>query len=234
MWKFGVVLLLAACGKGGDAGKGGGGGNLPAEMSGFGAANASEVWQGAWTTRMNLSDTIKLSDGLVAIDIKGDGAKAWDGKKEIPLGFELDSPCTATFKQPITEGAMKGGTSSHTKQFVIKDGKLLAGEGAAGMRKGKTAVVCTIGMDTVHTIDDKGACKKWSNMMDRWRGSDEKCAWSQEGGKDVLTVGDGSWSHKLIADGDFLMDEQFSDQIKKSVHTKQASFDAAKAALTAK
>jgi hypothetical protein len=229
MWRCGLVLIAACSSKGGSTG--GGGGNFPPEMAGFTTANALDAWQGAWTTRMNLSDTIKLSDGVVALDIKGDGAKAFDGKQEIPLGFELDSPCTATFKQPITEGALKGGTSSHTKQFVIKDGKVLAAEGAAGMRKGKTAVVCTIGMETVHTIDDKGACKSWNNTFDRWSGKDEKCAWSSEGGKDVLTVGDGSWSHKLVADGDLLMDEQFSEQVKRGVHTKQASFEAAKAAL---
>lgn len=234
MWKCGLIVVLAACGSKGGGGAGGGEGNFPPEMSGFAPAGASDAWQGAWTTRMNLSDAIKLTDGLVALDIKGDGAKAFDGKQEIPLGFELDSPCTATFKQPITEGAMKGGTSSHTKQFVIKDGKLLAAEGSAGFRKGKAAVVCTIGMDAVHTIDDKGACKKWSNMFDRWSGKEEKCAWSVEGGKDVLTVGDGTWAHKVIADGDLLMDEQFSEQVKRGVHAKQASYDAAKQALTRK
>ncbi len=232
MWKCGLVLIAACGSKGGSAG--GGEGSFPPEMSGFAPAGSIDAWQGSWTTRMNLSDTIKLTDGLVALDIKGDGAKAFDGKTEFPLGFEIDSPCTATFKQAITEGAMKGGTSSHTKQFVIKDGKVLAAEGSAGIRKGKTAVVCTIGMDALHTIDDKGTCKKWSNMFDRWSASDEKCAWSVEGGKDVLTVGDGTWSHKLVADGDLMMDEQFSDQVKRGVHTKQASYDAAKQALTAR
>jgi hypothetical protein len=173
-----------------------------------------------------------MSSPVAALDIKGDGAKAFDGKTEIPLGFELDSPCTASFKQPITEGAMKGGTSTHTKQFLIKDGKVLAGEGAVGMRKGKAAIACMIGMDKLATLDDKGVCKSWSNMLDKWSSKDTTCAWSNEGGKDVLTIGTGNWSKKLIADGDFLMNEQFADEVKKESHKKMASYDAAKQAVT--
>jgi hypothetical protein len=231
MWKCGLVVVLVACGN-----KGGGGaavGNMPSELGDWTPKGAVDAWQGAWTTRMNLSEMIRMGDFVVALDIKGEGAKAFDGKTEYPLGFEIDSPCTASFKQAITEGSLKGGTSSHTKQFVIKDGKLLAGEGAVGMRKGKAAVVCTIGMDSVHTIDDKGACKKWSNTFDRWSSKDQKCAWTTENGKDVLTVGDGSWSHKLTADGDLLMDEQFADQVKKGTHAKAASYDAAKQTVAA-
>ena len=229
-----VVVLLISCGGKHDGGGGGGAdtSNMPAELASWMPKDASQAWQGAWTTRMTLSSMVSWGNDLAALDIKDDGAKAFDGKTEYPLGFGIDSPCTAGFKQPITEGSMKGGTSTHTKQFLIKDGKLLAGEGSAGMRKGKTAVACMIGMENVATIDDKG-CKTWSAMFDKWSSKDAKCAWSSEGGKDVLTIGEGNWAHKLVADGDLLMDEQFADQVKQGTHAKAASYDAAKQTVTA-
>lgn len=227
------VLLVCACG---GKKEGGGGGavasNLPDEIATWMPKGAVEAWQGAWTTRMNLGMKMSMSSPLAALDIKGDGAKAFDGKTEHPLGFELDSPCTASFKQAITEGAMKGGTSTHTKQFLVKDGKLLAGEGAAGMRKGKAAIACMIGMDKLATLDEAGKCKTWSNMLDRWSSKDTTCAWSKDGDKDVLTVGTGTWAAKLVADGDLLMNEQFAGEVKKESVKKMASYDAAKQAVT--
>jgi len=206
---------------------------LPAEVAGWMSKDAAQAWQGAWVTRLSLSRMMHTGSDYAALDIKDDGAKAFDGKQEYPLGFTIDTPCTATFSQAITEGSMKGGTSFHTKQFVIKGGKLAAGEGAAGMRKGKTAVACSIS-DKVTTLDDKGACKTWTERFGKWESKDQKCAWSSDGGKDVLTIGDGTWSHKLIADGDLLMDDQFSDQLAKGKHARADSYDAAKAAVTAK
>jgi hypothetical protein len=230
---IGLVVAAAACGGGKDGGGGGGkASNMPDEIGSWMPKDASAAWQGSWTTRMNLGNKMSMSSPVAALDIKGDGAKAFDGKTEIPLGFELDSPCTAGFKQAITEGAMKGGTSTHTKQFLIKDGKLLAGEGAVGYRKGKTAIACMIGMDKLATLGADGKCKTWSNMLDRWSSKDTTCTWSNEGGKDILTVGTGNWSSKLIADGDLLMNEQFADEVKKEAVKKQASYDAAKQAVT--
>jgi hypothetical protein len=230
---IGLIVVVAGCG---GSKEGGGGGavasNMPDEVGSWMPKNATDVWQGAWSTRLNLSGKMSMSSPPAALDIKGDGAKAFDGKTEHPLGFEIDSPCTVAFKQPITEGAMKGGTSTHSKQFLIKDGKLLAGEGAVGMRKGKTAIACMIGMDSLATLDDAGKCKSWSHMMDRWSSKDTTCKWSNEGGKDILTVGTGNWTSKLIADGDLLMNEQFADEVKKESHKKMASYDAAKQVAT--
>jgi hypothetical protein len=170
---------------------------------------------------------------FAALDIKGDGAKGFDGKKEYPLGFEVDTPCSVTISEPITEGSLKGGTSFHTKQFVVKGGKLLAGEGSVGMRKGKAAVVCGISVD-VTTLDDKGACKAWSKRFGKWEGKDQKCAWSQKDGKDVLTIGEGEWPKVLTADGDILMDSQFADDVERKKHVKAASYDEAKNTVIAK
>jgi hypothetical protein len=228
MKQLACLIVLVACG---GKKEGGSASNMPEEMAAWMPKGASEAWQGAWSTRLNLSGKISMSSPVAALDIKGDGAKAFDGKTEHPLGFEIDSPCTVGFKQAITEGSLKGGTSTHGKQFLIKDGKLLAGEGAVGYRKGKAAVACMIGMDKIATLDDKGVCKSWSNMLDRWSSKDTKCAWSNEGGKDVLTIGTGNWTSKLIADGDLLMNEQFADEVKNESHKKQASYDAAKQAV---
>jgi hypothetical protein len=51
------------------------------------------------------------------------------------------------------------------------------------------------------------------------------------GGKDVLTIGTGTWSTKLVADGDFLVSDQFNDEVKKEAVKKHASYDEAKKAM---
>ena len=235
-----VALLAAAFGCKKKEGDGGGGGgeasSLPAEISAWMPAGAADAWQGSWSSRLTLrtGGMMSMAGDPAAIEIKGDKAKVWDGTKEHDLGFAVDSPCSVTFKQTITEGSMKGGTSSHSKQFLIKDGKVIAGEGAVGYRKGKAAVVCMIGMDKLVTLDDKGACKSWSNMFDKWNSKDTTCAWTSIEGKDVLTVGTGDWSTKVFADKDLLQNEQFSDFVKQGLHTQTKSYDEAKAAVTAK
>ena len=78
-----------------------------------------------------------------------------------------------------------------------------------------------------HTlVDDKG-CKAWSQRFgDKWEAKDKKCTWSADGGKDVLTLGDGDWARKVTADGDYLVSDQFTETVKYT--TKAASFDEAK------
>jgi hypothetical protein len=141
-------MVVAACG-GGSGGGGGAAANMPGELSAWMPKGAVDAWQGAWTTRMNLGTKIQMTSPIVAVDIKGGG----------------------------TEGAMKGGTSTVTKYFMVKDGKVLAGEGAVGMRKGKAAVACTIGMGGVTTLDEAGKCLSWSNMLS-WSSKKQDCAWA--------------------------------------------------------
>jgi hypothetical protein len=209
---------------------------MPAEVAAWMPKGATEAWQGAWASRLTLrtSGTISMAGDPAAIEVKGDKARVFDGKTESELGFAIDSPCTASFKQTITEGSMKGGTSTHTKQFLLKDGKVIAAEGAVGYRKGKTAIVCTSGMDKLATLDEAGKCKTWSMMFDKWQSKDTTCTWSTADGKDVLTVGTGDWSTKVIADGDLLQSEQFSDAVKQGLHVQAKSYDEAKATVTAK
>jgi hypothetical protein len=234
-----AALIAAGCGGKKDDGGGGGGttdngkdpaaSGLPAELSGWMPANAKDAWQGAWSTRMTLRETKTMSmAGLpAALEVSGDKAKGFDGKDEHQLGFAVASPCTASFTQQIGGGA----TASHTKTFLIRDGKLQVGEGAAGYRKGKTAIVCTPGMDGIFVVDDKG-CVAWSKRFDKWDSKPSECAWSSDGGKDMLSLGKGDWARKVVAEGDVLVSDQFVEETKLT--TKAGSYDEAKADVIAK
>ncbi len=203
-----LATLTTGCKKGAG---GGGAADLPAELSPWMPKDASAAWQGAWATRLTVTTGMQMSmsSNPAAVEIKGNDATVYDGKTEQKLKHVITSPCTATYS--ITKD---GTTNKFDRQFVVVGGKLLVGEGAAGYRKGKAAVVCTTGMDGVVTLDDKGDCKKWSDFMDRWQSKPEKCAWSQVDGKDMLTIGDGDWSTKVYANGDTLTSQQFDDEAK--------------------
>lgn len=209
------------------------GGGLPDTVTAWMPKGAAEAWAGAWKGRMTLEmgGTHSMAGDPAAFDIKGDKAIVFDGKKDHELGFVLESPCTARFDQAITEGSMKGGTSYHTIQYVVKDGKAVLGDGGVGYRKGKAALVCTTGMDGgVYVLDDKGACTHWKQKFGKWDDTKSDCAWSTKDGKEMLTIGTGDWATKVYAEGDFLFAEQFKDETK--LYEKAADFAAAKTAVT--
>jgi hypothetical protein len=222
-----IGLSLAACGKS-DKNSGGGGGATkgPPGVAEWMPKDAAALWEGAWATRMSpLAGSKKKSTTMagdpVAVEIKGGKATVSDGTVEASMNFAVRTPCEAQFAEPITEGSMKGGTSYHSMMFVVQNGALVVGSGAAGYRKGKTAVVCSEGMDGgVTLLDDKGTCITWSEKFGKWEKKDTTCAWSQADGKDVLTIGTGDWAPKLQADGDVLTSEQFRDFVK---YTKKAT-----------
>ena len=232
-----IGLSLAACGKSDKGAGGGGGAKGPPGVADWMPKDAEAMWQGAWATRMSpLAASKKKSTSMagdaVAVEIKGNKATVSDGTAEATMDFALRGPCEARFSEPITEGSMKGGTSYHDMIFVVQNGALVVGSGAAGYRKGKTAVVCSEGMDGgVTLVDDKGTCVTWSVKFDKWEKKDNTCTWSQADGKDLLTIGTGDWAAKVQADGDVLMSEQFRDFIK---YTKKAKdYADAKAQLQA-
>jgi len=203
--------------------------SMPVEIAAWMPRNAVQAWQGAHLTRMPLRDLMDAEP--VVLDVKGESAKGFDGTKEYPLGFSITAPCTAGFDQARTEGQMAGNTLTHSKQFLIKDGMLIAGEGAVGMRKGKTAVVCQFGVNTLVTLDDKGVCKSWENVTG-WTSKTVPCEWSTtEDGREQLVV-DGIT--KLVADGDLLMDDGFVSQLRRGLHTQHTSYEAAKLGLQPK
>ncbi len=223
-------------GGGGTAGPSGESASLPAEVAAWMPKGANEAWQGAWASRLTLrmSGTMSMAGDPAAIEIKGDKARVFDGKTDHELGFAIDSPCTVVFKQAITEGSMKGGSSMHSKQFLLKDGKVVAGDGAVGYRKGKAAIACMSGRDKLATLDDKGTCQTWSTMFEKWEAKPTTCTWTTVDGKEVLTIGTGDWSTKLVAEGDLLQSDQFSDAVKQGLHVQAKSYDEAKASVSAK
>lgn len=233
-----VGLFAAACGGKKDdsatgsakATEGGGGADasgMPAEVSAWMPKDAAAAWQGTWSSRLTLrtSGTMSMAGDPVALEIAGAKVKAFDGKQEHALGFELESPCSVDFTRE--EGGMK---QSFGKHFLVKDGALRVGEGAVGYRKGKTALACTVSEGVV--VVGEAGCKGYKKLGDTWRDKPLECAWSSDGGKELLTIGKGDWATKLRADGDFLVTDQFEEETKFT--TKAASFDEAKAAVTAK
>ena len=185
--------------------------------------DALKAWQGSYTTRMPLRDIMKPPDEVV-LDIKGESAKGFDGTTEYPLGFSIVAPCIATFDQAVT-----GEMVTHSKQFVIEDGELIAGRGGVGMRKGRTAIVCAYGVDKLVTLDDKGVCRTW-DWTAGWKSKPIECAWGKtQRGQDQLIV-DGI---EYVAEGDRLMDIGFNKQLQWNWHERHPSYDAAKQALDA-
>ncbi len=189
----------------------------PATFDAWMPAGAVAAWQGAWTARLTLA--LAASDpgpgDLIALDIHGGTATAFDAGREHSLRFAVIAPCAVQFAQPIrVEGSSSGGTAYHGAQFVMSGGTLRIGRGAAGYRRGKTAVVCSEGRNAgVHVLDANGACTTWQDWFDRWESKPATCTWSHRDGHDVLTIGSGEWAPELIARGDVLESEQFTDYV---------------------
>ena len=225
IWLAALALIAPACKKT-TGGAGGGAADLPPELAAWMPKDAQQQWNGAWASRLTMrtSGTISMAGDPAAIQIDGDKATVWDGKEEHHLGFQLAAPCEAKFSDKKPDGA----TYYYSKQFVIAGGALQAGEGAVGYRKGKSAVVCAV--SAVYTLDDAGTCKKWMHMFD-WKSDPATCKWSSEGGKDVLTVGEGDFANKLSADGDVLEDDQFRDLVKEGLHVRAKDYNDAKAKI---
>ncbi|CAN5909397.1 hypothetical protein BH11MYX2_BH11MYX2_10140 [soil metagenome] len=218
-----AALALGGCkkkdgdesGRAGEAPKGADGGG-PAAFAPWQQKDAAKLWEGAWKGRMTLESSKKgyssMAGDQAAYEVKGDKATVTDGTNDATMKFTLEAPCQAQFTEDITAGGMKGGKAFHEKTFVLENGALGIGEAAAGYRKGKAAIVCS--SDGVTIVDDKGGCATWKKTFDKWESKDEKCEWSQDAGKDKLTIGTGDWSRKVYAAGDVLAAEQFRDEAK--------------------
>lgn len=210
-----AAALLAGCDRRGSAD------NLttrrPATFDAWMPVGAVAAWQGAWSTRLTLSLTAEDAQpgDSIALHIDGGSATAVDRGREHPLRFAVIAPCAVQFAQAIRiEGSTSGGTAYHGAQFVMTDGRLRIGRGAAGYRKGKTAVVCSEGRNAgVHVLDEHGVCTTWQDWFDRWESKPATCTWSRRDGHDILTIGTGEWAPELVARGDVLESEQFTDYV---------------------
>lgn len=232
-----AAVLASGCNKksaDGEAGAGGGG-SRPAAFAAWMPANASAAWQGAWASRMTLQasdkDYSSMAGDPIALEITGDKATAFDGKREHELGFVIDSPCSVRFSEPLTEGGMKGGTAFHDMLFVLDGDKVLIENGSVGLRKGKAAIVCHSMQNVTHVLDDKGTCTAHELGFDKeWEATPATCTWSTKDGKDVLTIA-GDRTTTLIANGDRLEAEDFGRWVK--YHQRATDYAAAKAAVIA-
>jgi hypothetical protein len=187
----------------------------PAAFDAWMPAGAVEAWQGGWTARLSLSLTASDAQpgDAIALDIHGATATASDAGRAHTLRFAVIAPCAVQFAQAIqVEGSINGGTAYHGAQFVMSGKTLRVGRGAAGYRNGTTAVVCSEGRNAgVHVLDANGVCTTWQDWFDRWESKPATCTWSRRDGHDVLTIGSGEWAPELIARGDVLESEQFTD-----------------------
>lgn len=216
-------LLLAAALLGACDRKAADDGNLsthrPESFDAWMPDGAVPAWQGAWTSQLTLSLTADESRVATPLDldVDGDTATAFDGTRKHKLRFAVIAPCAVQFAQPIhVEGSINGGTAYHGAQFVFDGGTLRVGRGAAGYRKGKAAVVCSEGRNAgVHILDEQGVCTTWQDWFDRWESKPATCTWSERDGHDVLTIGTGEWAPELIARGNVLESEQFSDYVEQ-------------------
>lgn len=234
---IGVLGLVGGCGKKGND-ELGRTAKTPAAFDTWMPKTAVTAWEGAWSTRLTLSLTGKtsLAGDPVAIDIHGSKARAFDGKQEHVVRFSVHAPCAVQFAQPIqVEGSVNGGTAYHGTQFLIDNGKLIVGRGAAGYRKGKAAVVCSEGRNAgVHILDANGVCTTWQDWFDRWESKPQTCTWSRRDGQDVLTIGTGEWAPELVARGNLLESEQFQQYAAEDYHQREKDYAAAKAVIPAR
>lgn len=177
----------------------------------------TKAWQGAHVA------PLQSLGSWSAIEVKGDKVVVWDGKEEKTLDFAVLSPCEARFMESLPDGSRSGWTSHYT----IKDGKIVAGMGDAGSRKGKEAIACV--SNTIVVMDASGTCTEWkASMFDdgKYEQAPATCRWLEEDGKEMFGVTIRDWETKLLVDGDALMTEQLAQTHSEPV----ADLAAAKAA----
>jgi len=222
---FALVLALAACSKKKEHSsssssddvskpapdKAGGGGPFAAwDMAGRQAA-----FQGAWVTP---------GDGLgswQAWNVTGGKVTIWDGTADKTLEFKLISPCEA--KTTLEHDGAKESTIHH---YTLLDGKIAAGLGDAGSKKGDDAIACI--SNKIFTLE-KGKCTEWSaSMFDDGKYEQKPGTCSFKG--DTFTAIDEGHETVLKVMGDALL----SEQLAQTHSEKVADYAAAKAARDAK
>lgn len=187
--------------------------------------DAAKAWEGAWLMRLT-------PDGpIVAVNVVGDKATIFDGREEKQVAFSVVQPCAAAF-------------GANEVQFLLRDGAakgrpatIVSGHGAAGMRKGDTAIVCGDGHDPdapeegVYLVT-KNRCKTWKrDAKGVWGFRTGVCVWANARGDDLLDVGTEHYSSTLIVKGDFLEERNFTKSATQ--HRRATSWDAARTEVNA-
>lgn len=194
---------------------------LQAKMSTWMPATAHQLWQGAWL--------LQLADDAppVAVDVRGDKAVLFDGVDEKQVEFRVIEPCAVAF-------------GSQEIQFVIDAGKIRAGRGAAGMRKGTDAIVCGDGRDPgapeegVYLVEGN-RCATWKRDANSlgatlgsaaWSFREGVCVWANARGEDLLETGTEHYRSLMVVKGDLLEEREFTKASK--INMRATSWDAAK------
>jgi hypothetical protein len=186
---------------------------LQMKMSAWMPKDADKAWQGAWLLQLD-------DDGpYVAVDVRGDKALLFDGVAEKQVEFKIIEPCAVAF-------------GTHEIQFLLEDGKIRVGRGAAGMRKAKTAVACGDGRDPgapeegVFLVEGQ-RCASWKrDAKGTWSAREGVCAWANARGDDLLDVGTEHYSSTLVIRGDYMEERSFTKSSK--LNMRATSWDAAK------
>ena len=158
--------------------------------------------------------------------IEGDKVTIFDGTTEKTRELAVVSPCEVKIIE--RSGGM---TSSTTKHYTLRDGKLVMGLGDAGSRRGKEAIACV--SNKVFTLDASGTCTEHAaSMFDKgkYESKPATCGFQQDGGKEVFTATVHGHEAKLEVHGDALLTQQLATTHSEAV----ADFAAAKAARDAK
>lgn len=90
----------------------------------------------------------------------------------------------------------------------MKAGKLWAGLGDAGSRKGKAAVVCAANVMLV--LDESGRCTQYTPNFGNYRESAGHCALRSKAGGEVFTATVDGVAIELLVDGDAIYSTQLS------------------------
>jgi hypothetical protein len=191
---------------------------LKMQMSTWMPKDVDKAWQGAWLLQLE-------DDGpFVAVDVRGDKAMLFDGVAERQVDFKIIEPCAVAF-------------GTHEIQFLLEDGKVRVGRGAAGMRsteKGKeeTAIACGDGRDPgapeegVFLVEGN-RCASWKrDAKGAWSSREGVCTWANARGDDLLDVGTEHYSSTLVVRGAYMEERSFTKSSKANM--RATSWDAAK------
>ena len=189
-------------------------------FAGWDMAARRAAFQGAHVTPGN------ALGAWAAWNVDGDKVTIFDGTSEKTLELAVVSPCEVK----VTERSGSS-SSSTTKHYTLRDGKIVMGLGDAGSRRGKEAIACV--SNKVFTVDAAGTCTEWTaSMFDdgKYESKPATCGFKQHDGKEVFAATVHGHETRLEVHGDALL----TDQLARTHSEKVADFPAAKAARDAK
>lgn len=223
--------------------------DLPTELASWLPANGVAAWSGSSTgympTLANWWPDPDVVGDPVALKIERNRVAFFDGKLEADMRFSIDLPCAAMFRPDHSSGAAATGRALREKnplalfdvfdriavRFAIQGGRVIVGEGAVGLRRGKAAVVCGPLQSEVFVLEPDGDCYRRQNKK-RLKAA---CVWVQRGNRTTLVVGcEKCFTNELVlvADGNVLWSDAFRKNARPLVKTKD--FAAAKQWATSK